>query len=162
MSLIKKYSLTVVAVLVLGGVFVPAAHASSGLTEPQIQAIVGLLQAFGADASVVANVQAALHGGSSQVTGSITITSPQPPVLTFGATPSELRLGQSTTLFWKTSNASACVLRINGVEQSVGINATLVTTPTQTTLYKMICTNGSTDQASASTTEKLIKVNVSQ
>jgi len=40
---------------------VPVAEAS-GLTSAQVQAILGLLQSFGADASVISNVTAALNG----------------------------------------------------------------------------------------------------
>ena len=61
---------------------VPTAHAA-GLTEAQVQAILGLLQSFGADANVIANVQVALG-----VPGSV-------------GTPN---LGNSTTV-----NSSSCV-----------------------------------------------------
>ena len=55
-------------VLLLGGSALPA-HAA-GLTTPQINAIIALLQSFGADQSVVNNVQMALNGSSSTNTSS--------------------------------------------------------------------------------------------
>src|ERR1035437_1203514 len=66
----KKYILG--AVLFLGllvsPAFVPQAEAAA-LSATQISAIIGLLQAFGADQSVIANVQAALSGGSTTPPG---------------------------------------------------------------------------------------------
>lgn len=66
----KKYILG--AVLSLGilvsPVFVNQASAAA-LTVGQVSAIIGLLQAFGADASVIANVRAALSGSGSTTTG---------------------------------------------------------------------------------------------
>jgi hypothetical protein len=53
---------------------------ASGLTEAQIQAIIGLLNSFGADATTVANVNANLHGQST--TGTNTGISQTP--LTWG------------------------------------------------------------------------------
>ncbi len=44
--------------------FYPNSH-SSGLTNTQVQAILSLLQSFGADQTVIANVSAALSGGGS-------------------------------------------------------------------------------------------------
>ncbi len=50
--------------LAIGAYLVATPTFAAGLTESQIQAIVGLLQSFGADASVVQNVNASLHGTS--------------------------------------------------------------------------------------------------
>lgn len=59
----KVFTLALVALFLTGAfiVFVPRAQAAS-LTEPQIQAIIGLLSSFGADQSVIDNVNASLHG----------------------------------------------------------------------------------------------------
>src|SRR3989338_6299405 len=52
----------VVTIIIFLGVFgAPKAHAA--LTEAQIQAILGLLQSFGADQSVINNVNSSLRGG---------------------------------------------------------------------------------------------------
>jgi hypothetical protein len=48
----------------LATLFSPLASSASQLTQDQINSIIGLLQAFGADASVVANVQASLTGNN--------------------------------------------------------------------------------------------------
>jgi len=50
-------------VLLLGAGAVPAQAAS--LTSPQIDAIIGLLQSFGADSAIVANVRSVLGGGGT-------------------------------------------------------------------------------------------------
>lgn len=42
----------------------PLAANAAGLTDTQVSAILGLLQSFGADATVIANVTAALHGSA--------------------------------------------------------------------------------------------------
>ncbi len=47
--------------------FVPMAQAA--LTNSQISAILGLLSSFGADSSVIANVQASLTGGTTTTGG---------------------------------------------------------------------------------------------
>ncbi|MFZ2983808.1 MAG: hypothetical protein WA053_01860, partial [Minisyncoccia bacterium] len=72
----KKYILGTVFSLCLLASPVFAGHAeAAGLTVGQVSAIVSLLQAFGADQSVIANVQAALLGtGSSGGTVSGTPT----------------------------------------------------------------------------------------
>ncbi len=51
-------------VIILGVAFTGAKAYASGLTSSQIQAILGLLQAFGADTNTIANVQVALNGGT--------------------------------------------------------------------------------------------------
>ena len=61
---IAKVAASIVAVsLVVGFAFAVATPAkAAALTQSQIQAIVSLLQSFGADASTVANVTASLNG----------------------------------------------------------------------------------------------------
>ncbi len=51
-------------VMILGIAFTGAKAYASGLTSSQIQAILDLLEAFGADTNTVANVQVALNGGA--------------------------------------------------------------------------------------------------
>lgn len=61
----KKYILG--TVLSLGILISPAvvSHAeAAGLTSSQVSAIVSLLQSFGADQSVISNVQTTLSGGT--------------------------------------------------------------------------------------------------
>lgn len=62
----NRYLLSLIFSLVL---LSPLHHAeAAALTVGQVSAIIGLLQAFGADASVIANVRAALGGGSGGTT----------------------------------------------------------------------------------------------
>lgn len=61
-------SLGAVSLMVAGLILVPAPAQAAGLTEAQIQAVVDLVSSFGADASIVKNVEASLKGnGSSRV-----------------------------------------------------------------------------------------------
>jgi PKD repeat protein len=68
--MLKKYIgaglIALSLVLSVGAIATPAAAA--GLTSTQISAIIGLLQSFGADAGIIANVQAALDGSSTNST----------------------------------------------------------------------------------------------
>lgn len=58
----KKYILG--AALSLGMLSSPALASAAGLTSAQVQSILSLLSAFGADQSVITNVQTALNGGA--------------------------------------------------------------------------------------------------
>jgi peptidoglycan hydrolase-like protein with peptidoglycan-binding domain len=65
----NTYNLKLIAVvLVLGASLLLVTNVqqarAAGLTEAQIQAIMGVLSSFGADASVVQNVNTSLHGGT--------------------------------------------------------------------------------------------------
>src|SRR3989344_7119172 len=58
--------LTVVTAVSLSGI----GTAEAALTQNQIDQIIGLLQAFGADAATLANVQTSLQGGTPSTGGS--------------------------------------------------------------------------------------------
>ncbi len=64
----KKY--IVGAVLSLGILITPVATYAAGLTSVQIQSILSLLSAFGADAGTIVNVTTALNGGTPSTSGS--------------------------------------------------------------------------------------------
>lgn len=64
----RKYILG--AVLSLGLLASPLFASAAGLTSMQIQSILSLLSAFGADQSVISNVQVALNGGTPTTGGS--------------------------------------------------------------------------------------------
>ncbi len=49
----------------VGALLLPLATQAAQLTSAQVNAIIGLLQSFGADAGVIANVQSALTGGTA-------------------------------------------------------------------------------------------------
>ena len=85
--------------LIAAAVFMaaPAVSYAAGLSSSQVSAIVSLLQSFGANTSVIANVQAALTGQPTtpSVTQSLSQTAPttttcptyQPPLCSAGQTP---------------------------------------------------------------------------
>jgi|CXWL01.1.fsa_nt_gi peptidoglycan hydrolase-like protein with peptidoglycan-binding domain len=64
----KKYILSAVFSLAL--LALPGSTQAASLTSAQIQAILGLLSSFGADSSVIANVQTSLTGGTPSSGGS--------------------------------------------------------------------------------------------
>lgn len=67
-KLLKLKSAKVIISLMLGvAMLVSAGSASAALTTDQVNAILGLLNSFGADATTVANVQASLTGGTPVV-----------------------------------------------------------------------------------------------
>ncbi|MEK7176583.1 MAG: peptidoglycan-binding protein, partial [Patescibacteria group bacterium] len=74
----KNFSAMVLSVAILGAVTLTAGSVyAAGLTQAQINAIVGLLQSFGAEQSVINNVQVSLSGGTPSVpTTSTTTTLP--------------------------------------------------------------------------------------
>ncbi len=59
MPYFRRVAVSFIALVLLVGIAAPA-HAA--LTEPQIQAIIGLLSSFGADSSTISNVNASLRG----------------------------------------------------------------------------------------------------
>ena len=61
----KKYIIIFVLVAMIA--FVPLSKAKAALTDTQVNAIIALLESFGADATTVANVKVALTGGSPVV-----------------------------------------------------------------------------------------------
>src|SRR5665213_112110 len=75
----KKYIGSLVSVFFLVSFLSFGTAQASTLTSVQINAIVGLLQAFGANTTIVASVTAALNG-TSAVTPTRTPTSIQPTV----------------------------------------------------------------------------------
>ena len=64
---IKRTIITTIVALALVAVVAPAT-ASAALTSSQVQAIISLLQSFGADATTIANVQSSLTGGTPPIT----------------------------------------------------------------------------------------------
>lgn len=66
---VKKFATVALALMVMGTVASPA---QAALTQSQVDAIISLLQSFGADATTVANVNASLTGGTPVVTGTTT------------------------------------------------------------------------------------------
>lgn len=63
----KNIARSFLVLLLCAGFSVPLVSRAEGLTEAQINAILGLLSSFGADQSVVANVNTSLRGGLPSV-----------------------------------------------------------------------------------------------
>src|SRR3989344_8489403 len=74
----KTFWAMIIAVAILGAALFAGTVSAAGLTQAQINAIVGLLQSFGANQSVINNVQISLSGGTPNV--SDTSTTPASPV----------------------------------------------------------------------------------
>lgn len=82
-----KYITGILLTFLIAGIIVfsiPPNALAAALTQTQIQAVIGLLQAFGADSSVIANVQSTLSGGASNFPASGT---PIPPTPSTPSTP---------------------------------------------------------------------------
>jgi peptidoglycan hydrolase-like protein with peptidoglycan-binding domain len=65
----------IVSFIAVSAFISPASARAAALTEAQIQAIVGLLQSFGADQAVIAKVNASLHGVSTSSPASMVTSS---------------------------------------------------------------------------------------
>ncbi len=91
-----------------------------------------------------------IKGSGGTVTAQATVTvQAAPPVVSFNATPNPIEAGQSSTLSWTTSNATAA-----SIDQGIGsvvLNGSKTVTPTVTTTYSMTAT-GSGGTVTASTT----------
>lgn len=104
----KTFKGLVVGAVALGFVVMPM-QASAALTQDNINAIIGLLTSFGADASTIANVQASLTGGTPVNTGGSTVTSCD----TFGTT-SIVRVGSRGENVRAIQRAMNQILTISG------------------------------------------------
>jgi hypothetical protein len=93
-------------IIILGVVFVSGKTYASGLTSSQIQAILSLLQAFGADTNTVARVQTALNGGTpTPVTPPATSTGP----MITSVVPNTVAVGQTFTIYGSNLIGSSSV-----------------------------------------------------
>lgn len=82
----------------------PAFTHAAGLTNPQIQAILSVLQSFGADATTIANVKAALTG-STQPLPTVSLTQSATLTTSDGTT------GQPFNVSWQSANATSCLVQ---------------------------------------------------
>jgi len=80
----------IIATLVFANIFLPTAAFAASLTPAQIQAVVSLLSSFGADTTVVANVQASLGGQPSVATPVSTALNTLTQTLTLGTSNDEV------------------------------------------------------------------------
>ena len=121
-------------------------QAQTGLTSSQMSAILGLLQAFGADQSVINNVQVALNGGTpTQTATALTITTTSLPSGTVG-TPYSASIegsGGVSSYSWSVTGKPAGISTITAQIQCFRapcVNQTPVTisgTPTKVGTYTL-------------------------
>lgn len=83
------------------------------------------------------------------------------PTLTFNVTPSLISTGQSSTLSWSTTNTNRCVLQYGQNDENVAVSGSKVVSPSQTTPYRLICTNDSGTGKDGPSAEKTVTVTVS-
>ena len=85
----------------------------------------------------------AMSGGNSVTRSAIvTVTNPPPPTGQFAASPSTIQAGQTATLSWTTTNATAV-----SIDQGIGpvdASGTKTVSPTQNTTYTLTVTGGGT------------------
>ena len=122
-----KLLLVSFAFFVLFAAAMPAPARAAALTESQISAILSLLSSFGADQSVINNVNVALGGTAPVPNGpSVDIKAAQ------SNGPVEVGFGASVELSWVTSNVNNCsIIGSPGVAPWVG--GSVGTSGTQTT-----------------------------
>lgn len=98
-------------------------------------------------------------GGTTTATAMITVNREPPPGIIFGASPSTIERGQSTTLSWTTTNAVSAF-----IDQGIGIvpvNGSQVVTPIVTTTYIITAASSLKDQVTASATVTVNAVDTS-
>lgn len=93
---------------------------------------------------------------SKSVSANVTVTVVQKPVISFGASPTNVNVGNSATLSWSITNTPASVSINNGIG-SVGAAGSLAVTPAANTTYTITASNlggTATAQVSISVTQK--------
>ena len=86
----------------------PAVNAAA-LTETQIQAILGMISAFGADSTTLSNVNASLRGQPTQTTASSATPTALSPVIT-SISPATASVGQTTTFTISGTNFANAIV----------------------------------------------------
>ncbi len=98
----------------------------------------------------------ASNDGGEIVTASVTVPvrPALPRIVEFTATPSEIRIGESSLLTWATENADTLTLTNSngGILPTSGANDSLSVTPVETTTYTLTATNGAGESVSAAVT----------
>jgi len=94
---------------------VPAPAHAAGLTQPQINAVLGLLSAFNVPAATIDNVRIILNGGSATETPVATLS------CTLTANPSSVDEGQAVVLYWSSTGASYATWKQDGAANTLGL-----------------------------------------
>ena len=90
------------------------------------------------------NTQYTARSGVITVVGEpISSTNLLTPVINVSASPSSVKVGQSSLLSWSSTNANRCVLKFGSSEENVSVKGTKTITPSQTTTYLVWCVNDS-------------------
>ena len=97
--------------------------------------------AVGAHSITAAYGGDAANGTSTSTSASVTITAAAAPTVTIGAAPTSIVLGQSATLTWSSTNATACTAS-NAWTGTEAVSGTQAVTPTAagTLSYVLTCT----------------------
>lgn len=88
------------------------------------------------------------QASSSSGTGNTTTTSPNTqttayaPIVALSAATYSMFSGQSTQIAWNTADATACTAYYGGRTEQVSTQGLLTISPTETTTYRLVCTNG--------------------
>ena len=96
------------------------------------------------------------NDGGEIVTASVTVLvrPALPRIVEFTATPSEIKIGESSLLTWATENADTLTLTNSngGILPTSGANGSLSVTPAVITTYTLTATNGAGESVSAAVT----------
>ncbi len=87
-------------------------------------------------------------------------TTLQTPFITFDATPLTLGTEGSALLRWNVINANRCVLQTGSTEEVVGLSSTKSVAPSQTTSYRLACTNDPGTGKDGPSAEKTVTISV--
>lgn len=90
---------------------------------------------------------------------------PVTPTISFQTSPATILAGQVSTLSWTSSNANRCYLQSNSPyepwQETVALNGSKTVTPSQTTSYRLWCSNDPGTGKDGPSAEKSVSVNVS-
>lgn len=77
-------------------------------------------------------------GGTATATATVTVSAAVPTVVSFGASPSTITAGESSTLSWTTTNATS--VSISGLTGTQPASSSVSVSPTATTTYTLTAT----------------------
>ena len=109
-------------IIILGVVFVGGKTYASGFTSSQIQAIVNLLQAFGADVSTIAKVQVALGGSTATAVNSTNPQAPIPAPITSASPVVQVPVTLKINIQGQSSNGAFANVSIAGYPQNKAVS----------------------------------------
>ena len=88
------------------------------------------------------NTQYTARSGVITVVGTpISSTNLLTPVVSVNTSPASVTAGQSSLLYWNSTNANRCVLKYGSSEENISVSGSKTVTPSQTTTYLVWCAN---------------------